>query len=43
MAVAARDPDKPVMHALELEVGVRPLRLRCLDDPASVATLFETV
>ncbi len=42
VAVAARDPDKAVMQALENEVGVR--RYACdASDPASVATLFEAV
>lgn len=42
VAMAARDPDKPVMQALEEEAGVR--RYACdASDPVSVAALFEAV
>jgi NAD(P)-dependent dehydrogenase (short-subunit alcohol dehydrogenase family) len=42
VAVAARDPDKPVMQTLEKECGAR--RFACnAADPAAVAGLFETV
>ncbi|HEX7943460.1 MAG TPA: SDR family oxidoreductase [Phenylobacterium sp.] len=42
VAIAARDPDKPVLQALETSHGVR--RYGCdAADPAAVAKLFETV
>ncbi len=42
VAVAARDPDKPVMRRLELEFGVQ--RFACdASDEGSVAALFDTV
>jgi len=42
VAVAARDPDKPVMRRLELESGVH--RFACdASDEGSVAALFDTV
>ncbi|HTO09422.1 MAG TPA: SDR family oxidoreductase [Myxococcota bacterium] len=42
VAVAARDPNKPVLEALEKAHGVR--RYACdASDPAAVARLFETV
>ncbi|HWU13247.1 MAG TPA: SDR family oxidoreductase [Caulobacter sp.] len=42
VAVAARDPDKPVLQTLETSHGVR--RYGCdATDPAAVALLFETV
>ncbi len=42
VAVAARDPDKPVMQTLEKDFGVR--RFACnATDPVAVAALFEAV
>jgi NAD(P)-dependent dehydrogenase (short-subunit alcohol dehydrogenase family) len=42
VAVAARDPDKPVLQALEASHGVR--RFGCdAADPAAVAQLFQNV